>query len=174
MKKSVCDALYFLANTQKPYHAAGLSFYAPPSNDSLVALRLDNSVGLPLEGLTPFELLAAVFDQGACAWLRAMPNLYWFWELMAQTIVQHNQAGASDDNGLISERALRNAMDAIRSTVGDGHDLELAKTRMSEGDRMTRIAAGIITVERTGDVNEPKLRTTPMFTNGHITAYKQK
>lgn len=173
MKKKLRDSLRTMASIEKARHAEGMSFFTPvdlAGRDLDPMRRLVEGSGMEVvDQASP--VLGTLFVPQANAWLKAMPNLYWFWALVEQSVIEQEKLGAGEDDSRISERALRNAMQHFRHTVGAGHDCDTGR-ELTPGDTMTRIAAGIMTVERTGDVHQPKLRTTPMFTSSRIRAYR--
>ncbi len=172
MKADIRLKLQTLATAEKLKNATRLGWYVD-MNKTAVGLEMVELARATRGGefprtMPPEPVLGTFFSSDACLLLRVMPNLYWFWALVELALIKESEKQVHSDE-LIAEDSVRAAMRHLRQAVQGGYNLNKRLDQLSDDDKMLRLAAGLITVEKKD--HKAVLHVNPLFCSGQISAY---
>lgn len=153
MNASFRQQLYNLAVSQRD-ETIHLRSYAQPFDDSHLGMKVyelacstRGSATLPNSDIMP-----TFFTEQAIGVLRKMPNLYWFWCVVANAVI----ADDGDDSEHLGKASVQDAVLAVRRDHAFKYNLqkplaELADNRTGDARRevqiASRAAAGLILIK---------------------------
>lgn len=150
--------LFQLALAQKEHHGSTMSWYLKlePAQlgQELYHLALEAA---DKKSLMDFEILCVFFSPEACEWLLKLPNLYWFWRVVADATM------FADDEGMIQLRQVHQAMAELRCSASRAYNLRATVDSLTAPEVVARTAAGII-LSSGGLVRDLKIITNIIFT----------
>lgn len=146
MTTSFSVHLYHLASIAQQEHALGRNWSQPltPQMLGLNIYRLAMRVR-GVEAVNDDQVLPTFFSTEAIAILFGMPNLHWFWKVVAYSAL------AADDNAaLIGAATVKAALCHFRNELGMAFDLTRPIEQLTVQDACVLVAAGVIVLKPYG------------------------
>lgn len=146
MTTSFSVRLYQLASIAQQEHALGRNWSQPltPQMLGLNIYRLAMRVR-GVEAVNDDQVLPTFFSTEAIAILFGMPNLHWFWKVVAYSAL------AVDDNAaLIGAATVKAALRHFRNELGMAFDLNRPIEQLTVQEACVLVAAGVIVLKPDG------------------------
>ena len=146
MTTSFSVHLYQLASIAQQEHALGRNWSQPltPQMLGLNIYRLAMRVR-GVEAVNDDQVLPTFFSAEAIAILFGMPNLHWFWKVVAYSAL------AADDNAaLIGAATVKAALRHFRNELGMAFDLTRPIEQLTVQEACVLVAAGVIVLKPDG------------------------
>jgi hypothetical protein len=150
--------LYNVASTQVATHAAMSCFYNQMKTGHLgqgiYKLALDVQ---GVQSLSDAEILPVFFTAEAIEELLRLPNIYWFWQVVKDSAVIHDDLVTS-----ISLVEVKRAMSEMRSNAARSTDLRKDLATLSQVETAFWVANGILLC-KVGDKWEKSVVRNPIY-----------
>lgn len=165
--------LYSLACAQRQEQLALRSYWQPFDNSHLaqdlyrLACRVRN-----VESMTNADVLPTFFTPRAVRQMEKMPNLYWFWWVIIDSII----ADCGDEHELLSLESVNRGILAVQREHGRKYDLRKPLAALADAPKgdarreaqiASRAACGLILIQNHfGELDE--MRDNPLFFGPHF------
>jgi len=146
MTTSFSVQLYQIASIAQQEHALSRNWSQPltPQMLGLNIYRLAMRVR-GVESVNDDQVLPTFFSAEAIALLFTMPNLHWFWKVVA-----YSALAADDHAALIGAATVKEALRHHRNELGMAFDLTRPIDRLTVQEACVLVAAGVIVLKPEG------------------------
>lgn len=150
--------LYNLASTQIVHHSVVSCYYCQLKNEQLgqdiYKLACESKA---VSSLAQAEILPVFFTAEAIEELLKLPNMFWFWHVIKESVVGHD-----DPVSLVGLPAVKRAMSEMRVNAARGTDLRKDIAHLTQVETAYWVASGYLLV-MVGDNWEKSVVRNPIY-----------